>query len=152
MVDRPSPRVPTPYLVGPSSEAWGGKVDTVLVPTFGLPLERALYYAGQALGREATPLLLVPVSRRFVDTQAFDAMRAIGGFVIPVDDGWDHDDQLLDQVKAAIENGVRPYGEPPESADDAALSPSGNCRELTPEERLQFLKAFYGAARSSDGR
>lgn len=58
MDHRRSPRVSTPYLVGPCSRVYGGGADTVLMPTFRLPVERALLYGGQAAFRGATPLVL----------------------------------------------------------------------------------------------
>ena len=145
----------TPYRVGPSAVAIGGRRDTVLIPTFTMPMPRCLEVARAARSRGATPLLLWTVCQPCPSTEVVDRIYELGAELLALDVRFakipSSDEEFLAAVTEAInERRPMPRAPAPKRARGSRPATGNQVPDLTPEERKQLLAAIYSPRRIDD--
>ncbi|KQP12054.1 hypothetical protein ASF45_32120 [Pseudorhodoferax sp. Leaf265] len=148
-------RLLTPYRVGPSAKAIGGRSDTVLVPTFAMPMPRCLEVAAAVKSRGATPLLLWTLRQPWPHMEVVDRIYELGGELLALDERFaerpSNDEELLAAVTEALDERVpMPSGPASKRARGSRPATRDQVPDLTPKERKQFLAAIYSPRRIDD--
>lgn len=148
-------RLLTPYKLGPSAVLIDGREDTVLIPTYAMPMARCLAVARAVTARGGTPLLLRAANQPMPSMPEFMRIRKVRAEFLSVDvcfaEEPSSDEELLAAVDKAIKDCQPISSAPPPTVAKGRPAPGPQVPDLTDEERKQFLAAIYSPRRIDDG-
>lgn len=120
-----------------------------LILTWRVPFPQALAEADRMSARGPSPLFLRLDNAPMPDMPTFLRIRDMGSILLTVAYRFGHEPYTNEELQAAVDQAIA-YANAmddallmPEAADEGGLPPPGTVPELTPEERLEFLRALY---------